>query len=173
MKTFYEVWTVRYLFLSMALVSHTLCEEAHCLVDLYTCDGFQIIGTDMVFLSNPSFKVHCCLFFGDCLCISVCGCPISLRENIWFDIFKACSQTVALLLSSFSLVGHFFMLMMVMSGADGGGGHFITINFQASGRHCWQTGHWFSASHQKRRTTLLSSGTFLLIQPDVWSWAER
>ena len=65
MKTFYEVWTVRYLFLSMALVSHTLCEEAHCLVENYTCDRFQIIETDMVLLSNLSFKVHCCLFFGD------------------------------------------------------------------------------------------------------------
>ena len=94
-------------------------------------------------------------------------------ENIWFDAFKQCSQGATLPLTSFSLVGHFFMLMMVMSGADGGGGHFITINFQASGRRYWHTGHWFSASHQQRRTTLLSSGTFLLIQPDVWSWAER
>ena len=63
MKTFYEVWTFRYLFLSMALVSHTLPGEAHCLVDTYTSDGFQIIETDMVLLSNPLFKVHCCLFF--------------------------------------------------------------------------------------------------------------
>ena len=104
------------------------------LVDKYTCDRFQLIETNMVLLSNPSFKINCCLFFGDCLCNSVFG-------HYWWEkisnlIFSssALSQTVALPLSSFSLVGHFFMLMMVMSGADGGGGHFITINFQASGQ---------------------------------------
>ena len=141
------------------------------LVDKYTCDRFQMIETGMVLLSNPPFKVHCCLFFGDCLCISVCGRPILRKYLIWYFqavLSSGCSALV-LIFSCWS----FFMLMMVMSGADGGGGHFITINFQASGLRCWQTGHWFSASHQKRRTTLLSSGTFLLIQPDVWSWAER